>query len=90
MLKQDATMLIIGLIIAMIIVALTLNVPDGPYPAFDEQCYQSCKKLASNQLREVVKSKHFLSTTKYVVEINKCMYACEEAKNENSSESMDP
>jgi len=30
MLERDAAMLIIGLIIAMVIVALTLNVPDGP------------------------------------------------------------
>ena len=88
MLERDATMLIIGLIIAMVIVALTLNVPDGPYPAFDKQCYEACKKMTNKS--DVVKSKHFLTTSRYIIEINKCMDACEEAKNENSSQSLDP
>jgi hypothetical protein len=88
MLERDAAMLIIGLIIAMVIVALTLNVPDGPYPAFDKQCYETCKKITNKS--EIVKSKQFLSTTRYIIEINKCMDACEEAKNENSSQSLAP
>ena len=87
-LERDAIMLVLGLIIAMVIVALTLNVPDGPYPAFDKQCYEVCKKLTDKS--EIVRSKQFLAKTKYIMEINKCMDACEEAKNENSSKGMAP
>ncbi len=86
--ERDRFMLIIGLLLAMAIVALTLNIPDGPYPAFDKQCYEACKTMVTKD--GVVKSKHFLTTTKYIVEINKCMEACEEAKNENSSKGMAP
>ena len=88
MLERDATMLIIGLIIAMIIVALTLNVPDGRYPAFDKVCYNACKPWVA---QEIEKGNHkFLTTTRYIIEINKCMKSCEEAKDENSDQSLVP
>ena len=86
--ERDTFMLIIGLVIAMVIVALTINVPNATYPAFDKRCYEVCKKLTDEV--GVVKSKHFTSTTKYIIEINKCMDSCAEAKNENSDQSIAP
>ena len=88
MLERDAFMLGIGMAIAMVLVALTLNVPDKVYDEFDKQCYEICKPMVKEDIER--KDYKFLTTTRYIAEINKCMDSCKEAKNENSSKSLGP
>ena len=88
LLERDMIMLAIGGFIIMVLVALTLNVPDKTYPPFDKQCYEICRRIVSEDMDQ--KPRQFLTTTKFIVGINECMDSCEEEKNENRDKSLAP
>ena len=88
LLERDMFMLCIGAVIVMLLVALTLNIPNKSYPPFDKQCYQACRKIVASDFEK--KRDSFMTTSRFIVAINKCMEACEEEKNESVGKGLAP
>ena len=74
---SDVLGLLIGLVVVMIVVALTL--PDTKEVTVSDSCLQACKMLIKEQDRDSM-----LSAFSHVREMTECIEYCIEEINENS------
>jgi len=78
MLKREEIMgLLIGLLITMIVVALTL--PTKELLEINKQCYEECKILVKKN-----KDRGFWTGATYFSRLGDCVDVCTEEKDENS------
>ncbi len=78
MLKREEIIgLLIGMLITMIVVALTL--PTEESLEINRKCFEECKMLIVEE-----EKKSFWSEASYFSRLEDCIEACTEEKNENS------